>query len=364
MQIKSVIRELENLAPLSLQENWDNSGLITGNPDTEVLGILICLDSTEDVIEEAIRKNCNLVIAHHPILFTGLKSLTGKNYTERVIIKAIKNDIAIYSIHTNLDKIAQGVNLEICNRIGLRDIQVLDPEQGHIRKLITTTTLKNAGEVRNALFAAGAGRIGKYSECSFNFSGTGTYRPGTTANPAVGEPGKLSEETEERIEVVYEPYRETEILKALRDSHEYEEIAYDIYQLANKHQEIGFGMVGTLPQGIETMAFLGKIKSIFGTGCIRHTALSKKNIQKVAVCGGSGSFLLGKAIRTGADIFITSDFKYHQFFDAEGKIIVADVGHFESEQFTIDMLGRYLSGIFINFAVRLTETKTNPVYYF
>ncbi len=362
-KLSEIIEHLEKLAPPSLQESYDNSGLITGNPDQEIHAALLCLDSTEAILEEAIRKQCNLVIAHHPVIFKGLTSITGKSYIERVIIKAIRNNIAIYSIHTNLDNIRNGVNEAICQRLKLENTGILQPLKGQLRKLVTFVPSSHADKVRDALFAAGAGHIGNYSECSFSSAGNGTFKGGEGSQPFVGETGKRHSEAEERIELIYPAWKEPPVLTALKGSHPYEEIAFDIYRLENSAMQVGAGMIGDLPDAMDAETFLDHLKVCMKTGLIRHTALHSKRVKKVAVCGGSGSFLLERAIQQGADVFISGDFKYHQFFDAEGKIIIADIGHFESEQFTINLLSDYLKKKFTTFAIPFTETNTNPIYY-
>ena len=364
MQLKKIIETIEQFAPPSYQESYDNAGLITGNGEMEITGALICLDSTEAVIDEAIRKNCNLIIAHHPIVFSGIKKLNGKNYVERTIIKAIKNDIAIYAAHTNLDNVYKGVNHKIAEKLGLTNLKILAPVNGKLRKLVTFAPHNNIDEIRDALFEAGAGSIGNYDECSFNTEGIGTFRGNDKSKPTIGEKGKRQNEPETRIEVIYEMIREKALLSALRKSHTYEEIAYDIYPLENSYQHIGSGMIGEFDQPKKPDDFLSHVKSTMKTQCIRHTALLPGNIKTVAVCGGSGSFLLSQAIMAGAQAFITADFKYHQFFDADNRILIADIGHYESEQFTVEIFENLIRQKFNTFAVHLSETNTNPVNYF
>jgi dinuclear metal center YbgI/SA1388 family protein len=363
LPLKEIIQELEHLAPLRLQESYDNSGLITGNPSMQIQSALICLDSTEAVIDEAIRRKCNLVIAHHPIVFSGLKKITGSTYIERVIIKAIQNNIAIYAIHTNLDNVAQGVNAKICAQLGLVKTYILSPMGNQLKKLVTFAPIAVATEIKNAIFNAGAGLIGNYSECSFSVSGDGSFKGNEESEPHVGQKGERHLEKEERIEVIFPSWKEVEIISALKAAHPYEEVAYDIYSLTNLHTHIGAGMVGELEKPIKTEYFLDLIKDRMKAKVVRHTALIKKEVKTVAVCGGSGSFLLNEAKKATADIFISADFKYHQFFDAEDKIIIADIGHFETEQFTINLIGDYLREKFTTFAVLFTETNTNPIYY-
>jgi dinuclear metal center YbgI/SA1388 family protein len=363
MQLKDIIQFLEEKAPSSLQESYDNSGLICGHPLMEITGAIICLDSTEEIIDEAIRHGYNLVIAHHPIVFSGLKKLNGKNYIERTIIKAIKNDIAIYAIHTNLDNIIHGVNAKIAEKIGLINCRVLSPMKNKLLKLSTYVPHEHSEKVKEALFNAGAGHIGNYSECSFSTHGEGTFKGGDGSNPVYGEKNIRFKAQETKIEVILESHKQHQVFRALQEAHPYEEVAYEIISLVNNFQHTGAGMIGELPEEIDAQDFLKSLKTKMKTDCIRHTNPSKQSIKKVALCGGAGSFLLEDAKRAGADIFITGDFKYHQFFDADGSLVIADIGHYESEQFTIELLGDWLSEKFPTFALRLTENNTNPINY-
>jgi dinuclear metal center YbgI/SA1388 family protein len=365
MLIKDIISAIEAYAPTMYQESYDNCGLQVGNPGDEATGVLITLDVTEDIIDEAIDRGCNMVVSHHPLLFSGLKRISGRTYVERVVLKAIKNDISIYAAHTNMDNVYNGVNAKIAEKLGLTDTRILSPKTGTLSKLYTYAPQAAADKVRDALFAAGAGSLGKYKECSFNTAGSGTFRPEEDADPAIGEAGGPREWVDElKIEVIVEKHTETAVLRALFGSHPYEEVAYELIPLPNQNQELGAGMVGNLPGPMPATEFLAFLKHQMKTDCIRHTDLSEKNITRVAVCGGSGSFLLKDAINAGADIFITGDFKYHQFFDAEGKIIIADIGHYESEQFTSEIFEAILKKKFPNFAVLLSNLSTNPINYY
>ena len=316
------------------------------------------------MIKEAISKKCNLVVAHHPIVFKGLKKITGKNYVERTIITAIKNDVAIYSIHTNLDNVLQGVNKMIADKIGLKNTAVLQPKDAVLKKLITFVPVDQAAKVRDALFAAGAGNIGNYSECSFNTEGKGTFKPGERAKPFVGENGKRQEEKELKIELIFPAYLEEKLIRAMIDSHPYEEVAYDILLLGNYLSDVGSGLVGILENEIDELSLMNILKKNFGLKMIRHTAFTGKKVKKLALCGGAGIFLLNAAKAVGADVYITADVKYHEFFDAEGTILLADIGHYESEQYTTDLLFDHLTQNFPNFAVLKTALNTNPVQYF
>ncbi|GJM31536.1 MAG: GTP cyclohydrolase 1 type 2 [Saprospiraceae bacterium] len=348
MKIKDLTNYLESIAPANYQESYDNAGLIVGDPATELSGVLVCLDSTEAVVEEAIAKKCNLIVAHHPIVFKGLKRLNGRNYVERTVIKAIRNEIAIYAIHTNLDNVyAQGVNAKIAEKLGLEDTHILAPK-AEMKKLFTFVPATHSEVIRKALFAVGAGQVLPHNELSFSTLGVGSQD---------GQNG-----AQVKLEVVFPSGNQSAVLKALDE--QFSGAAYDIMQVENSTPEVGSGMIGTFKKPMTEEAFLKFLKKNMQTELVRHTQLLGNKISKVAICGGAGSFLLSRAIQQKADVFITADYKYHEFFDADGKIVIADIGHFESEQFTIDLLYEIISEKFSNFALHCTEVKTNPVNYF
>ncbi len=364
MKIAEIIAHLETIAPPVYQEGYDNAGLLTGSSNWECTGVLTTLDATGAIVQEAIAEKCNLIVAHHPIIFGGLKKITGKNYVEKAVIAAIKNDIAIYAIHTNLDNVLEGVNGKIADQLGLINRHILLPKSSTLKKMFTFVPAKELEPVRDALFRMGAGVIGNYSEASFIAEGTGSFKPEEGANPFVGQIGQRHYEKEIKIEVIFPAYLQPQIVQALIKAHPYEEVAYDVIELANTHPGIGSGLTGDLPEPIDETAFLAKIRQLFGLPVIRHTALTGRPVKKVALCGGAGSFLISKALDAGADFYITSDVKYHEFFDANGQLVIADIGHFESEQFTISLLYEILQKKFPTFAVRKTAVKTNPVNYF
>ena len=363
MIVNDIINYLEELAPLSYAEDFDNVGLLVGNKNNEVTGILVTLDTLESVIDEAIEKRCNLIVSFHPIIFKGLKKVNGNNYVERVVIKAIQNNINIYAIHTALDNAFQGVNSIICDTLGLKNKKILLPQKGTIKKLTTYVASKDADHLRKALFNAGAGNIGNYNNCSFNSEGLGTYKGNEHSNPTIGEKGKLQIEKETQISVTFNKHLELQILNALFKNHPYEEVAFEVNTLENFNQNIGMGMVGELEKETNALEFLQFVKNNMNASCIKHSELIKKPIKKVAVLGGSGSFAIQAAKSANADVLITSDLKYHDFFTAEKQIILADIGHYESERFTKNFLADYLSKKFTNFAVVLSTTNTNPVKY-
>lgn len=370
VKISEIISVLENVAPPALQENYDNSGLLVGDAGSEIEKVLVSLDCTEAVVDEAIEKGAGLIVSHHPIVFSGLKRLNGKNYIERVVIKAIQNGIALYAIHTNLDNVLQnGVNERIAEKLGLNSVRILSPMKGILKKLVCYCPKDYLETVREAILAAGAGHIGGYDACSFCSEGTGTFRPGSGTNPFTGREGELSEEKEWRLEVVLPGYISGKVIPAMIDAHPYEEVAYDVYSLENTWNEKGAGLIGELNNEMDRDQFLHHLKKSMGLQVVKYTSLNRNKIKKVALCGGSGSFLLGAAMAQGADVFVTADFKYHQFFDGEGKTMICDIGHYESERYTIDLIGDILNkGIKSekkpNFAVILTNTDTNPVQYY
>ena len=363
MKLKEIINYLQEWAPLSLQESYDNSGLIVGDAGMEVNGALICLDSTEEVIDEAIEKGINLVIAHHPIVFKGLKKFNGKDYVERVVMKAIKNDIALYAIHTNLDNVFTGVNAMISDRLGLSNLQILALKSDTIMKYRVYVPQTHLEQVVDAVLSVG-GKIGNYEECSFQWGGTGTFKALDGAQPFAGEVGERHEEREVAVEAVVNTWQVGKLLSAVRDAHPYEEVAYDLWSVTQKNKDIGAGLVGDLEEELTPQAFFDRLKSQLDVQVVRHTQLLSNSVKRIAVCGGSGSFLLGAAKGAGADVFVTADFKYHQFFDAEKDIVIADIGHYESEHHVMQWIQAKLNQKFANFAVRLTEKNTNPVHYY
>ncbi|MGB3150901.1 MAG: Nif3-like dinuclear metal center hexameric protein [Maribacter sp.] len=364
MTVNEITSILEQLAPLDYAEDFDNVGLLIGDKNADVSGILVTLDTLEIVIEEAISKKCSLIVSFHPIIFSGLKKITGKNYVERTVLKAIKNDIAIYAAHTALDNCAKGVNAKICEVLGLTNTQILIPKKNTIKKLTTYVPVDDAQNLKQKLFAAGAGNIGDYSDCSFEVSGTGSYKAGKDANPNKGIIGTLHYEEESLISIVFSKSSEVKVVEALLKNHPYEEVAYEIQTLENTNKHIGMGMIGELEEAISEKSFLIQLKSKMNAKVVRHSELIGKHVKKIAVLGGSGAFAIGSAKRAGADMFITADVKYHQFYEAEKQMVIADIGHFETEQFTKNLLVDYLTEKIPNFAIHLSESLTNPIKYF
>ncbi len=363
MKVKDITNCIENIAPLMFQESYDNSGLIVGDKNYKIDRALICLDVTDEIINEAIEKDCHLIIAHHPIIFKAIKKINNKTRIGKILLKAIKHDIAIYAAHTNLDNIIDGVNSMICQKLDLKNVKILSPKTGLLRKIVTFCPVDKAEQVRNAMFKAGAGTIGNYDNCSFNSQGLGSFKAGKNTNPYVGEIGKLHYEDEIKIETIFPVNKESEIIDALLKAHPYEEVAYDIYPLENKYYNIGAGMIGELEFAEDEFSFLKKVKDIVKIACVRHSKLLNKKVKKIAVCGGSGSFLIKDAIIANADVFLTADIKYHDFFDANDKIVIADIGHYESEQFAKELLYNILNKKFPNFAFFISKINTNSINY-
>jgi dinuclear metal center YbgI/SA1388 family protein len=364
MQIGEIIKTIEDFAPLALQESWDNAGLTVGDRDNNVESVVLCLDVTTEVLDEAISKGAGLVISHHPVIFRGLMKLTGSDATERIILKAIQNNIALYAAHTNIDRIWGGVNSRMAGKLGLKKQEILIPEGGILRKLIVFVPEEHASKVREAIFSSGAGHIGEYDQCSFNISGEGSFRGSDATYPFAGKPGVLHFEKEIRIETIYPAFLENRIIKSMIESHPYEEVAYDIYSLGNKWERAGIGMVGEMESPLGSKEFLEMLRSVFKSVVIRHTRPPDKKIARVAVCGGSGSSLIHAAMKSKADVYVSGDFKYHDFFEAGPGFMIADIGHFESEQFTMEIFNDLLTKKFPNFAVHFSEVNTNPIHYF
>ncbi len=362
-KIKDIISVLEQIAPPAYQESYDNVGLQTGNLQDTVTGVLLTLDCTEAVLDEALQNNCNLIIAHHPVIFKPLKKLTGQYAVERIIIKALQNNLAIYACHTNLDSVFNGVNSKICQKLGLVNTRILAPKTGLLRKLVTFIPVNDTAKVLRALHQAGAGHIGDYQNCSFQVTGTGSFQPINNANPTIGEVNKQEFVEENRIEVIFPAYLENKIVQALFEAHPYEEVAYDLLPLTNYNQQVGAGMIGELLNTMSELDFINYLKEKMELQVVKHTAFLNKNLKKVAVCGGTGSFLIKDALRQQADIFITADLKYHEYFEAENKIMLTDIGHYESEVYTKELFYEIIKNKFTNFAVLLSKVNTNPVRY-
>jgi dinuclear metal center YbgI/SA1388 family protein len=364
MQINEIINVLEDFAPLSLQESYDNAGLLLGDRELDVKAALLCLDVTEEVIEEAVYKDAGIIISHHPVIFSGLKKLTGQGLVERVVLKAVRNNIALYAAHTNIDTVWGGVNSRIAGKLGLNNTEILSPVADMLRKLVVFVPVKHATMVREAIFAAGAGHIGEYDQCSFNIEGEGSFRGSGKSDPYAGKAGTLHFEKELRIETIFPSFLESRIIREMIRAHPYEEVAYDIYPLKNKWDRAGMGMVGELARPVEAVDFFGHLKAVFGIKTIRHSKIHRRKIGRVAVCGGSGSSLINAARISGADIYVSGDFKYHNFFEADANFMIADIGHFESEQFTMEIFYELLTKKFPNFAVHFSDANTNPIHYF
>ena len=363
MKLKSIITTIEDFAPPSLQESYDNSGLIVGNYDMEIKKALISFDITEEVLEEAKSKGANLIISHHPIIFSGLKKLNGKNYVERCVLYAIKNDIALYAAHTNLDNVLGGTNRILAERLGLKNIKTLLPQKDSFIKLVVFVPKESLETVKNAIFDAGAGHIGKYDQCSFYQEGMGTFRAKEGAKPYVGEIGQQHNETEYRLETIFPAHLQYKVVQALKQNHPYEEVAFDLFPLLKKSDNIGAGIIGTLDIAEDSIEFLNRLKNLTSAKCIKHTKVLKPKLRKIALCGGSGAFLIAKAKSANADIYISGDIKYHEFFDADNKILIADIGHYESEQFTQELLFHIIKEKFPTFAVQISDFVTNPINY-
>ena len=364
-KISEVIACIEQMAPLAYQESWDNSGVQVGDVSQGVKAVLLCVDITEATLDEAIEKGANLIISHHPLIFKGIKKLTGRNYIERVIIKAIQHNIVLYSAHTNMDKCMGGVNFRIAQKLGLKNMRVLAPEGNYLYKIVTYVPQSHIEQVRQAMWSAGAGTIGNYDCCSYSSEGNGTFRAQVGCNPFVGEIDKLHTEPELRLEMVVPKDKSGRVVAAIHTAHPYEEPVIDILPLANDYEQLGLGCIGELERPITETAMLNYIKDKLNVQYIRHTQTSDRLVERVALCGGSGAEFISQAIREKAGIYITADVKYHDFFNTENQIVIADIGHFESEQCIKEIFYEQLSKNFINFAILMADSDKSPTenYY-
>ena len=370
MKIKHLGQALDHFAPFAYQMDFDNSGLLVGHPETPLRKILCTLDVTDAVLDEAIAQQADCIAAHHPLIFNPLTKLTGETATERLVIKAIRNDIAIYAVHTNLDQMAKGVNNRLAKALGLNQPRILQPAEATLKKLVTFCPDMNdeygnyyPGVIRQALFEAGGGRIGDYDQTSFNAEGKGTFRAPVGASPFVGKEGQMHVHDEVRIETAFPAPAQKQVIAALEAAHPYEEVAYDVYPLDNTFNSVGAGMIGHLPEPVGEMHFLKDLKANLQASGVRHTALTGNAIQKVAVCGGAGRFTLSRAVAEGADALVTADFKYHDFFDVDQRLLLVDVGHYESEQFTPEILYDLIADELPEVDVTISACNTNPIYY-
>jgi len=363
MKLKELTDFLESVAPLAFQEDYDNSGLLTGSQEQEISAALLCLDITPAIVDEAISRGCNLIISHHPFIFRGLKKIEPGKMESEILIRVIKHEIAVYAIHTNIDNARGGLNEFLCRKLGLSNIDILSKKNGMLSKLVTFCPLDYTAKVRQAMFDAGAGVIGKYDFCSYNVNGQGTFRASSDTRPFVGEKNSIHFEDETRIEVIFPNHLEERLVKALQSAHPYEEVAYDIYPLSNSFSVCGAGMTGELEKPADAVDFLEMVKYKLNVKMIRHSGLPDKKIKKIAICSGSGSFLAGAAKKAKADVLLTADVKYHDFFNADGCILLADIGHYESEQWIKDLLTERLIEKFPTFAVLSSGLNTNPVNY-
>jgi dinuclear metal center YbgI/SA1388 family protein len=363
MKLKDLCSFLDSAIPVSFQEEWDNSGLQVGSPDREVNSALICLDVTDDVLNEAGYDGCDVIISHHPVIFHGIKRLSGRTITERLILKAIKQDVAIYSAHTNLDVIGNGVSRKMAEKLNLKNVKTLSPLRNRLSKLVAYVPESHVDKIRDAIFMAGAGVIGNYDLCSFTTQGTGSFRGGEGTNPFAGEKGKMHFEKEVRLETIMFSHLRDKVVRALLEAHPYEEVAYDIYPLENDNTEIGLGCTGDLPEPLDEDDFLNDVKEVFSARGIRYSGKTGKKISKVALCGGAGGPLIGDAAASGSDAYVTADVRYHSFFEGGNNMLIVDIGHYESEKFSAEILYNLIIKKFPKFAVRFSEVNTNPVNY-
>ncbi len=363
MKIEAIVKHLEQMAPPYLKEEYDNVGLHTGTLQQETDGVLITLDVDERIVDEAIELNCGLIITHHPLVFGSLKRITGRTMQERCLIKAIRNDIAIYAIHTNIDNAALGLNHALATLLGVNNPNVLLPGVNKMSKVVTFCPPDHSDRVMAAMSAAGAGHIGNYDMCSFQTEGRGTFRALEGANPYVGELDALHGETELRIEMITPSAIVPHVVEAMKKSHPYEEVAYDVIPLSNPDLTTGSGAFGEISKPIGEEEFIQMVKEKLNVPVVRHTEHLARPINRLGVCGGSGAFLIQHAIDRKLDVLVTADVKYHQFGEASGKILLIDAGHYETEILVTSMIRDEIRKKFPTFACHITKRNTNPIRY-
>ncbi|MBP5687674.1 MAG: Nif3-like dinuclear metal center hexameric protein [Muribaculaceae bacterium] len=362
MKVKEITDAIEAVAPLYLQESWDNSGMQVGDQDSEVTGVVLCTDVREEIVDEAIERGANMIISHHPLLFRGLKKIVGRSYQERIVAKAIKNDITIYCAHTNMDSAVGGVNFKMAEKLGMTGVRVLDPQQGTQRKIVVFVPTEAVAMVEKAMCDAGAGRLGNYDNCTYSMNGEGHYRALDGAEPWAGKVGEKHSEPEVRLEVLVHKALCGRVVAAMIKAHPYEEPAFDIIALENGDKYAGLGVIGDVePQ--DARGFLEKVKNAFEVEAVRYSGNLDRQVRRVAMCGGAGADFIGLAMSQGADVYITGDMKYHEFQGNEERIILADIGHYESEHYTKEIFYDIISKKNPNFAVDFAKSEKNQVKY-
>lgn len=367
MTVHDIHKLIAAWAPNDIAWERDNIGLQVGEMEAGVKGVLVCLDVTDRVIAEAKKRNTNLIISHHPLLFRPPKSITPKDQIGSCVIGLIENGINLYSAHTNLDFTRGGTSFATAEALGLRHVDFLHKSYHVQKKIVTFVPEQSVDKVRDAMAGAGAGAIGNYDHCSFGTIGAGSFRGNDSAKPAAGEKRKLEHVSEARLEMIANQWDVVNVVEAMRSAHPYEEVAYDVYPLENTSSEYGIGIIGTLERPMRLEPFLNLVKKRLHAKAIRRSMNPNNTIRRVAACGGSGAELADVAIAQGADAFITADVKYHDFHHATGKILLVDAGHYETEHLVVNAVVRKLKSDFEKMGngvpIVATQISTNPIYY-
>ena len=365
MTIKDVTTFLEQKFPLYLQEDFDNCGVQCGDVRQEISGAMVCFEMSEQVIDEAIDKGCNLVISHHPLMLKrGICKIVPTDRVGAMICKALAHNMVLYSMHTNIDSGEGGGNDAFAEKLRLRNVKVLEPHKGMYRKLVVFVPKENAETLKSALFAVGCGVQGNYDSCGYTLHGQGQFRPLEGANPHIGEENHLEHVDEERVEMIYPTGLQRAVVQAIYDNHPYEEPAFDLLPLENESRTIGLGRIGELPKELPVSDFLGYLKDNLGFIHCRYCGDETKMIRKVAVCGGGGSSFIDLAIASGADAYVSGDFKYHDFFKSYQKTLLVDIGHYEGEFFIKNIIFNLLNEKFSTFATLISKMESLEVKFF
>lgn len=369
MIVKELIKYLEDWAPPGAAWEKDNVGLLVGSGDEKIENIFLSLELTGEVLEQALKKNCNFIFTHHPLIFNPVKNLdVNKNPNSKLIYKLIKNDINLFSAHTNLDFTKDGVSFTLAKKLKLNKITFLKNEESNQFKVVVFLPETNLDEVASAMFNQGAGIIGEYNNCSFRTNGIGTFKGSANSNPFIGKKENFEKANEVRLEVLVDSWKLNKVINAMLKSHPYEEPAYDIYPLRNKNVNYGAGAIGELDNEMNVNEFLKHVEKSLLLSNFRFVNGNKRRIKKVAVCGGSGSELLNDAISKNADVFITADIKYHTFHDAKNKILLIDAGHYETEVVILKIVEEKIKKLIKekkeNIKVYKYSSSTNPVKFY
>ncbi len=364
MSIKcsELMKFMEEFAPVNLAEDYDNVGLLIGSRNQEIKKVLVCLDVTTKVVEEAVEKKVNLIVSHHPIIFKGLKRIVEEDPKGRLLYKLIRNGIGVYSAHTNMDFTHGGINDTLANLLGLSNIRNLKKhKEDRFFKIVVFVPEQNTDTVREAMCSAGAGWVGDYSDCTFMVKGTGTFKPLEGTNPYIGSKGNLEKVEEYRLETIVPQKKLKKVVNAMIEAHPYEEVAYDVYPMELSLKEYGFGKVGSLVETQKLDKFISTVKEKLNVKSVRVIGSVKKEIRNVAVfCGSFDTDVINSM--NGVDVLVTGDMKYHDALDAaEMGLCIIDAGHYSTERIMVPRLAWILSQRFASVDIETSILEENPI---